>query len=229
MYFQKRNIQNKGNQNSIHGILKSIKKYNIIKNIVLLLSIVSVNFAAYIAYYDINIFILIDSSAIMKYIFGLLILFAFVSAVITLFLLFLEKYLFMPFSILHITNQKTVSSVINLLRFPLILFIFNIIYVGWSNTLKIVIIFIFYFGIIFVTDLINKSDLVSKKNKTLNPIASIKSILKGKKINIKNMIKEYFIFIKDFFKFFVTLNPESLKLKQFFLVSLVLCFYYYPC
>lgn len=222
MYFRKRKIKKSAeNKDLMNGILILLRKYNVIKNILLLLSIVSVNFAGYIAYYDINIFMMIDSSAIIKYIFSLLILFAFVAAVTTLVLLFIEKYIFStPISFFHIGDEKKISSIFNLLRYPLIILIFSCIYIGWLNTLKIFFVFIFYFGVIYIGEIVNDTYFKTGNKNKINIIAFIKSTIKTHNFkeafnNINQFVKDYFGLIIDYFKFLLKFNPQNFELKHF--------------
>ena len=70
---------------------ENIKKYKIIENIIIFTSIISANFVAYIAYFDINIFMFIDSSALITHTFSMIILFTFISAFLTIFLLLIQN------------------------------------------------------------------------------------------------------------------------------------------
>ena len=220
MYFRKRKIKKSSEKKDLISSIRNItKKYYVIKNILLLLSIVSVNFAAYIAYYDINIFMMIDSSAIIKYTFGLLILFAFVAALTTLMLLFIEKYIFLP-SFFHIGDEKRVSSIFNLLRYPLIILIFSCIYIGWLNTIKIFFVFIFYFGVIYIVEIFNDRYFKIRHKNKINIIAFIKNTIKIRNFkevlnNINQFFKDYFALIIDYFKFILKFNPQNFELKHF--------------
>jgi len=195
MYYRRRKFQKNIKNNNF---IESIKKYNILKNTLLLFSIVSVNFAGFIAYYDINIFMLVDSTTIIKYVFSLLIQFALISAAITLILLILEKY---TFSILGYMDEKKFSNIFKMIHYPLIIVSFSFVYVGWQNTMITVFVFLVYFYVIFIGERLQKNSI------------SLKNISKRRNLNIENLILEYFLFFKRV-KIMVQ-TGESIDLKDF--------------
>lgn len=215
MYFRRRNL-NKYNKrrNKIEELIYRIKKYRIVNSLLQVLMIVSVNFAGYIAYYDINIFMMIDATAITKYVFGLVIIFALISALITLLFSFLEKYYFLnPTSHFFVDMNQTISLLGPLIKYPLIFIIFSIIYVGWINTIYISLLFIFYFGVMYLAD---SSENIKEvfKNKNIDIFSELNKIktLDETKSFFQRFINYYLVSVMR-----ITRASREINLKDFIL------------
>lgn len=215
MYFRHRNLKNTNKRgNKIEEYIGKVKKYKILNSLLQILTVVSVNFAGYIAYYDINIFMMIDMTAITKYVFGLVIIFALVSAIITLAVSFLVKYyLLNPTSYFFGKMNNKISSLGPLIKFPLIFTIFSFIYVGWINTIYILLIFLFYFGVMYLAD---GSESIKQVFKTKN----INIFSELNKIKTVEETKGFFQrFLNYYYESIITITRASkeVKLKDFIL------------
>jgi len=127
----------------LNKLKENIKKYKIIENVIIFTSLISANFVAYIAYFDINMFMFIDSSAVIKHTFSMIILFTFVSASLRIFFIifqniFLVKHeniLFISFITLKDTDSSIIYKLFDnrLLRYIITIITFNFLYIGITN------------------------------------------------------------------------------------------------
>ena len=149
--------------------LAYIRKKNIIENILLFGAIVSANFASYLAYYDLNATMIIDATALTKYILNFTITYIIVSTSISVVLLFIQN-----FSLL-MTDEKGILSKESrqiahdalgnkVFKFILTVFIFLFFYVGVKNSLITVGIFIFYGILLIIFNTIFNSEDNEDKN-----------------------------------------------------------------
>ena len=149
-------------------VLKSIfdlnKKYNLIENLLLLVSIVSVNFISFVAYYDINSLSILDSSAITKYSLTIVTIYVLTSASIAVLLFFFQNLVlvikkiplnpmlpvFMLINIPKEVREYMHESLGNgLFRHFLAAFVFIFLYIGGRNFLIILILVLLYLVTIF--------------------------------------------------------------------------------
>lgn len=164
---------------------ENIKKYKIIENIIIFTSIISANFVAYIAYFDINIFMFIDSSAVIKHTFSMIILFTFISASLTIFLIIIqnillvkhENILFISFITVKDPNSSRIYKLLNnkFLKYIIAVMIFSFLYIGGTNTLYVLAVFFIIFIFIFIIDLLKEYRApVHKEDEILNEMKKIK-------------------------------------------------------
>jgi hypothetical protein len=147
-------------------IKDNIKKYKMIENIIIFTSIIAANFAAYIAYFDISVFMFIDSNAIINHTFGIVILFSFISASLTIFLIFLqnillvrhENILFISIITVEDPDNSKVYNLLNnkFLKYIIAVIIFSFLYIGKTNTLYVLGSFFLFFIFIFIIDLLRE-------------------------------------------------------------------------
>jgi len=175
---------------------ENIKKYKIIENIIIFTSIISANFVAYIAYFDINIFMFIDSSALITHTFSMIILFTFISAFLTIFLLLIQNIMLFKSSYIAdipiITIKNPNSSKIykllsnKLLKYIITVMIFSFLYIGGTNTSYVLAVFFMVFSFVYMIDLfkeyytpVHTEDEIFNKIKFYNKLpSSFKEILK---------------------------------------------------
>jgi len=131
----------------IRLIINFLKSKNFLEYLIILLSIVTVNFVVYIIQFNFNILILVDSVAISNYTFEMLLLYALISLLSRL----VFKYIFNMFLILptyaKVKNTEEDSSVIFLLgklenvladklfRIMINLMIFSYFFTGFMQTI----------------------------------------------------------------------------------------------
>lgn len=214
--------------NFLHKITKINNKYNILQNILLFFTILTVNFSSYVAFFDINSFMLIDLTSISKYIFSSIILFTLVSSSLLIFFLFIKNTFLPIFYELRLFRKKYIESIefffdSYLTKFFLTLFVFLYIYIGISNTLLLFLILILYLFINLVYS--NLKHLTIKKR--LDEDESEKIIyfdlLKKENINSNKsfylMLEFYIDFISNipslFNNILISIN-NSLKKENFF-------------
>lgn len=143
-------------------LVQYVKDVRLVESIILFMSVVSVNFAAYISYFDINVLSIIDSTALTKHVFGLLVVYIIVSASVTLFLFFLSSGVFYNFAV-DLSNvipnelikslrfspersQEIIESPVTKYFFVFLIFLFS--YVGVNNALLVILVFFVYFSLI---------------------------------------------------------------------------------
>jgi hypothetical protein len=163
----------------INHIKNFINKYKIIENVILFGSIVSVNFVAYISYFDINTFMFIDSSTIIKHTFRMMILFAFVSASIMILMLLLQNIflvkhdsiLFFPIIYVDDPNKSKLYKILKnkYLRYFISIIVFSYLYIGGKNTIYVLLSFLVFSIFIFIIDI-----LIAYREK---PVQAEKSII----------------------------------------------------
>lgn len=149
-------------------IVDYLKEKNVFSNFLLFGSVISANFAAYLACFDINALLIIDATTAGKHIVGIIILYVMVSAAVSLALLYLPNYFsltetfrrksgvninigFMKFSDKTLKSIRAVLSNV-VFKYALSIFIFSCLYVGIENTVFIIYVFTIYFITILLSD-----------------------------------------------------------------------------
>lgn len=197
-------------------ILAYIKNKNIIENILLFGAIISANFASYIAFYDINALMIIDSTTVAKYLLGITVTFVIVSTAISIVLLLLQNL-----SLLVSDNDGLISkdkrrdmhdAIGNkIFKFILTMIIFIFIFIGLENSLIIILLLLGYVSALIIFNALfdseevplehNKKDDITIAQKLfglLHPLSGIHVF--SKNLNLQKAINhlskgEYFEFI----------------------------------
>lgn len=166
-------------------VKKNIKKYKIIETIIMFTSVISVNFVAYIAYFDINIFMFIDANTVIKHTFGMIILFTFISASLTIFLILIqnmllvkhESILFFPIITVKDPDNSKIYKLLNnkFLKYTIAVIIFSFLYIGQTNTVYVLGSFLLFFIFIFMIDLFKEYiDPIHTEDELSNEMKKIK-------------------------------------------------------
>ncbi len=144
-------------------LYKIIKDRHVLETVIILLSILSVNFSSYISYFDLNTIAIIDSTSISKYFFGAVVLYAIVSACVSIFLLFVQNLILKSSEVLLAvdvekngevsTGRESIESIQNSLegkvvKYFLIIIIFCFLYVGFTATILIFFLCFIYISVI---------------------------------------------------------------------------------
>ena len=166
---------------NITKIFNYVKSEKFRTNLIILLSVISANFAAYISFFDLNSLAIIDSSTISKHIINLLIPYILVSVCITLAIHIgkLDMGLAKLYKVLHYRKEgifirvwkfymNSFSSAV--WKQGVILLLFCFLYIGTSNTLVFLLIFgclmVFYILLYFLYSHYSKAIIKSCISKT---------------------------------------------------------------
>ncbi len=217
---------------SMFSRIKSIvKEFNIVKNLLLMLSVLTINFAVFVSYYDINSFILIDLTTISRFSLNFIYTYA-LSSGITIVLLFLIKSILPYFYATNyykrkysiIINRYIIDSKYTRYAFTLVLFIY--LYTGFINSLYLIGILILMIGIHILNKLGKYYIITSIKRKKKIQ----EKIKKVSTLDLKDFFKNQYIELKANFIAESNVTKKSLNLKiiKIFFTSyigiIVICF-----
>lgn len=181
------------------GFGEHLKDKNILTNMLLVGSIVSITFASYISCFDINAFIFVNASTVGKHFTEMAILYVLVLAGVSLLLLFASNYLtvserfknsqstifsFFSFVVIEIPEDETIlfqkflSSLIT--KYLLTILIFSILYVGAVNALYISSLFIIYCTILYLGHHINQKEILEDPKYNNSEEKNLEAKKKGK-------------------------------------------------
>ncbi|MDX4067894.1 hypothetical protein Q6A87_08535 [Aliarcobacter skirrowii] len=171
-----------------------INKYKPINNMILLFSVISINFSAYISFFDINAFHYVNLSTLLNYIFSLFLPFSLISGAVLLSFLFLKDYLMLPFYSYKIlkTSLNIVKKLLSnkIIKIIIIILLFSFISIGMMQTFILISLSIFFFGAIFLYKGITH-EITINKNKFIRMNNLNKKIFKLLRFSI---LKKEFLF-----------------------------------
>ena len=171
------NTQSKENLiSTIVRIISLVINNNYVKICLAVLAITSINFAAYISYFDMNILSLVDATALSRHIFRLVILYTVITYSFHLFYIYLEQHYSTLSPMLgdskfprigNIVN-KIITKIVPRLRMipPVITFLF--FYVGFEGLKNFIILLIFCMLFMFSLGILRKFALSRVNKNTVN-------------------------------------------------------------
>ena len=173
-------------------------EYNISSNILLLLTIISVNFTSYLYYYDLNILSLIDTNTILKFTLGMVLPFVLLSGLVSIFLVIPKSILVTASKTMNMEeNSAVIESFFNhfILKVSLTFILFSAFYIGIVYTCVLLLLIVIYFLIITILSKVLGIQFgitgMSKVGLFFNPLMSTKIV--------KNEIKNF-----NFFKLIIS-------------------------
>jgi hypothetical protein len=153
----------KVNGEMLDKLYKVIKDRHVLETVIILLSILSVNFSSYISYFDLNTISIIDSTSISKYFFGAVVLYAIVAACVSILLLFVQNLILIISEIPLVLGHEVLGSVViskesrkniqvglegRVIKYLLILMTFCFLYIGFMATFLIFFLCLLYISVI---------------------------------------------------------------------------------
>lgn len=189
----------------IKKLVDYLKNGKLRNNIILLLSVISINFASYIAFFDLNSLSIVDSSTISRHILNLVIPYILVSVLVTL-IIHLINFNFEYSKVIDVfkygVREGKFSKLIKLvmkfsngtmIKYGIIVLLFCFYYIGTDLTLAILLIFCMFVLIFILTyimySFVNKIFIkhIIKNSAIEKDRLELQNIL-NKKINYKSML-----------------------------------------